>query len=181
MNKSKFFNLYFNEEEENMMAEGGDPNAEMGMEQPEPPPPVMLDVEDSDSPTDKKFPEEKDGTTPEQDLTNFVNYQRLQYFKKFNKLLALIEKTKLSLNNSKLYLNFDKINNEKQHKIINLLISSLEETADQINFFLEKGIASVNIDKTRAIFKALILKLNTILDSFEDLQRQIKVGEEDKK
>jgi len=163
-----------------MMAEG-DPNAEIGMEQPAPPPPVMLDVEDTDSTTDKKFPEEKDGTTPEQDLTNFMNYQRLQYFEKFNKLLALIEKTKLSLNNSKIYLNFDKINNEKQHKIINLLISSLEETSGQINFFLEKGIATVNIDKTRAIFKAIINKLNTILDSFEDLQRQIKVDEEDKK
>lgn len=179
--RSKYFNMYFNEEGEEMMAQ--DPN-QMGdssmMQQPSPPPPVMLDPEETDSKTDKKFPIENDGTTPEQDLANFTNYQRLLYFEKFYKLLRLIDKIKMALNNSKLYVNFDEINNEKQHKIIKLLVSSLEETKEQINFFMNKGISSCNIDKTRAIFNAIVIKLDTILNTFHDLQKSLKIGEEDK-
>lgn len=190
MYRSKYFNIYFNEAEDEQQQIEGDPNQQMevdpnAMMQQEPPPPAMLD-DDTDpnakqNKTDIKFPEEKDGTTPEQDLLNFTNYQKLQYFKKFNSLLKLIQQTKLSFNNSKNYVNFDEIDNEKQHKIINLLISSLEEITDQINFFLEKGIASVNIDKTRAIFNAIIKKLNLIIDSFEGIMRQVKLNDENKK
>ena len=169
MSKSKFFNIYFNEEGEEMGVEGQE-----GMEgAAPPPPPAMLDIEPTDSKTDKEFPEEKDGTTPEQDLINFTNYQKLQYFKKFNSLLQLIKTTKITFNNSKNYINFDEIEDEEQHKIINLLIASLEEITDQINFFLKKGIASVNIDKTRAIFNAIVKKLNTIIDSFEDVMKNV--------
>jgi len=157
-----------------------DPNAEV-MAQPEPPPPpAMLDVPDTDSQTDDKFPVENDGTTPEQDLLNFVNYQKYLYFNKFNKLLELIQKTKLAFNNSKVLINFDDIDNEKQHKIINLLIDSLDETTNQINFFLQKGIATVNIDKTRAIFNAIIKKINTIVDTFEGVVKQAEAIEKEK-
>jgi hypothetical protein len=176
LKKSKYFNLYFNEEGEEMAE--GDPNAEGAAP---PPPPAMLDIEDTDSDTDKKFPEEKDGTTPEQDLLNFTNYQKLQYFKKFNNLLELLEKTKITFNNSKHYITFDEINDENQHKIINLLISSLEETTEQINFFLEKGISSVNIDKTRAIFNAIVKKINIIIDSFENVMRNVKQENDENK
>lgn len=169
MSRKEFFNIYFNEE--------GEEGEEMATEEQAtaPPPPAMLDDEsDENSITDKKFPMEQDGTTPEQDLLNFTNYQKLQYFKKFNSLLSLVQKTTLVFNNSKNYVNFDEIDDEKQHKIINLLISSLEETTDQINFFLEKGIASVNIDKTRVIFKAIVNKLNIIIDTFEGLMKRVE-------
>lgn len=180
--KSKYFDLYFNEEGEEMMdpaAAEGDPS--MGGGAPPPPPAMLDDQSDPDSKTDKEFPTEQDGTTPEQDLINFTNYQKLQYFKKFQSLLNLINSTKIAFNNSKNYINFDEIDDEEQHKIINLLIASLEEITEQINFFLEKGIASVNIDKTRMVFKALVNKINTVIDSFENIMKQVNENKDNKK
>lgn len=190
--KSKYFNLIYNEDgeptQQGMEAAGGpgmqaDPNQVMmdpnAMQAPSF---SMLDIEkDEDSKTDKKFPEEKDGISPEQDLTNFVNYQRLLYYDKFQAILKLIEQTKVTFNNNKYYINADNVPDGKQHKIINLLISSLEEIEEQINFFLQKGIATVNIDKTRAIYNAIYKKLDICVTAFEDTVKNAFVEDKSKK
>ena len=180
MRKSKYFNVWLNEEgemmdpgQEQMVDENGNPV----MSQPQPPPPAMINLDQSDSKVDKLYPEEKDGTTPEQDLINFTNYQKLLYYKKFNKLVEYLEKLKKTIDQTTLYTTFDDVDDESQHKIINLLTSSIESTIDQIHFFLGKGISAMNIDKTRAIFNAVVKKIYTFVENYEEVLKHVDFDE----
>jgi len=179
LRKSQFFQKWFNEEGEMMQ----DPNQQMVdengnpiMAQP-PQPPTMIDVEPTDSKADKLFPEEKDGTTPEQDLINFTNYQKLLYYKKFNSLSDLLSRLKKTIEQTTIYTTFDGVDDETQHKIINVLNSSVDSTIEQIHFFLEKGISAMNIDKTRAIFNAVVKKIDIIISNYEDLMKHVEFDE----
>lgn len=203
INKDKeyfdFFNHYFNEDEvpnqdPNAMvndgtAQGGMEGDAEGMEQPMedgsmmPQDPmaqssVLLpddDNEDEEDEFEKLYPMEKDGGNPEQDINNFANFQKLQYFNKFKDLSKFIDNFEKSLNQAKVNVNLDEVEDEKQHKIINLLVNSLIEVKSQIKFFLDKGIVSVNIDKTRSIYRSEIKKLNMLLTEYEKITRDIEV------
>lgn len=136
--------------------------------------PSAILPEDEEDKFEKEFPMEKDGGNTEQDVINFTNYQKLQYFNKFKELSIFVKTTEKTFNKAKTMVSFDNLDDEEQHKIINVLIQSLNEIQKQIDFFLEKGIVSVNIDKTRSIFRTQIRKLNLIIDKFEELMRNVK-------
>ena len=152
---------------------GGDPNAAAAMQQTAFLPKEEVD-EDEQSTIDKEFPQEKDNQDSQQDIINFTNYQKLQYYHKFRDMLEFIDELERTMNKTKSMMSFDEMNDEEQHKIINLLLNTLDDIKDQIMFFLNKGIAQVNIDKTRVIFRAEIRKMNLVIDKFEEIMRNVK-------
>lgn len=156
----------------NAAMNGGDPNAQQQQEV------AFLPKDETDpdekSQIDKEFPIETDNQDPQQDILNFTNYQKLQYYHKFRDMLEFIDSLTSTMNKTKSMVSFDEINDENQHKIINLLSNTLEEVKDQVKFFLKTGIAQVNIDKTRVIFRAQIRKLNLVIDKFEEVMRNVK-------
>ena len=95
----------------------------------------------------------------------------------FNKLVEYLEKLKKTIDQTTLYTTFDGVDDESQHKIINLLTSSIESTIDQIHFFLGKGISAMNIDKTRAIFNAVVKKIYTFVENYEEVLKHVDFDE----
>lgn len=186
----KFFNMYFNEEGEEQQQ--GDPNQAQPQEgdpngaappagdpnavpqQQAPPAFLPKDEFDENDDFEKEFPLDKDNTNPEQDVINFTSFQRLNYFKKFESLVAFTEKIENQFNKFKDYTQFDEIDDEKQQNIINVLLASVKDIRAQIKFFLEKGIVGMNIDKIQVIFRSQVRKINFIIDQFEMVIGQIK-------
>lgn len=183
------FDYYFNEDGEEQQPQEGDPNAQQGQEQPQgttqdgvdpnaaPQQQAVLPDEQPDEDNkefESKFPIETDGGDGQQDIINFTNFQKLQYFNKFTELIKFVNTTEETFKNAKSSFSYDELDDEKQHAVLNQLLSGLNEIKIQINFFLKKGIAAVNIDKTRSIFRSEIRKLNLIIDKFESLIHQIK-------
>jgi len=161
----------------------GDPNQMQGtpVQQPQQPNAALPDDEedDVDSEFEKMFPMEKDGTDPEAEKSNFITYQKLQYFSKFQDLLELTNDIENTFEQAKKTIGFNQSDDEKQHKLINMLIKSLAECRDQIDFFLLKGIANVNLDKTRVIFRTIIRKLNYIIDNYDGVMMRFKRQKEE--
>lgn len=192
VNNKNLFNYYFNEEGEEQVqqdpnAEGApqdgsqeDPNAQQQdsnnpQENSAPQQPAILpddNSEDEDDEFEKEFPMEKDGQDPQQDILNFTNFQKINYFNRFKQLIKLTEKVEKQIKESKTVIELDDIDDEKQDNVITVLLTSLNDIQKQIKFFLEKGIAAVNIDKTRCIFRAEIRKINYIIDKFEHITKQ---------
>jgi len=173
MDMMNIFDYYFNEDGEE---QGGDPNADPNAQAAPPPPPPNI-LPPSPPPQDefeKAFPTIQDNTTSEQDVANFTNFQKIAYFKKFEKLQKMCDRMIIQFNHLKDATLEDEYDDEVQGNIVNILLSSIKEIKNQINFFLEKGIVALSMDKIQVIFRAQIRKLNYIIDEFERLSTKFR-------
>ena len=129
-----------------------DPNAQQGMEGQEDPSELVM-------------------------KSNFINYNKLLYYNKFEKLLTLIEMAKNTFNKNKSLVNYDDVEDLTQYKKIEFFIKELDVLRDQIIIINRKALPNIELDKVRVIFKSCVNKINILINSYEELFKGLKLDE----
>ena len=148
--------------------EGEDPNAQQGMEGQEDPnqdPNAQQGMEGQEDPSELVM------------KSNFINYNKLLYYNKFEKLLTLIEMAKNTFNKNKSLVNYDDVEDLTQYKKIEFFIKELDVLRDQIIIINRKALPNIELDKVRVIFKSCVNKLNILINSYEELFKGLKLDE----